>query len=101
MKPPMCKLCGKAHWLDAEHDGEASVPDYVREMAKGALGGDAAPFVDHLSPQIVPTEDVPTPMSPAQPAVIELCKTCERRQPPLGRTECDACRKQAYRERSK
>ena len=42
MKVPECKLCGKAHWSSEEHaDIEPNVPGYVREMARGALGGDA------------------------------------------------------------
>ncbi len=38
MKVPTCKLCGKAHWSSEEHSGEPSAPEYVREMAAGAMG---------------------------------------------------------------
>ena len=63
MKVPECKLCGRAHWASEEHSvSDVTVPEYVREMARGALGGEvpkyAAPFVDHLSPQIKRTEPI-------------------------------------------
>ena len=115
MKVPTCKLCGKAHWSYEDHyTGTSAInPDYVREMAAGAMGlsegakardaevpnigtmGDAAPFVDHLSPQIVPTPppDVPTDVPTTE---------CECGKPREGRYKsCTACRKRAYRERSK
>ena len=40
MKPPMCKLCGKAHWAFEDHytGNSAITPDYIRDMAAGALG---------------------------------------------------------------
>ncbi len=37
MKPPICKLCKKAHWTYEEHD-TGDVPEYVKEMVAGAMG---------------------------------------------------------------
>lgn len=41
MNVPTCKLCGKAHWSYEDHYtlNSAINPDYIREMAQGALGG--------------------------------------------------------------
>ena len=105
MKPPMCKLCGKAHWTYEDHYTGASAinPDYIQEMAAGAMGYESAPpvpvetipvrvratIVDYVPtpPPDVPT-DVPTP--------------CGCGKPREGRyKKCAACRKAAYRERSK
>lgn len=50
MKVPMCKLCGKAHWSYEDHAGmEPSVPEYVREMAAGAMGGDVVQHMGRIN----------------------------------------------------
>ena len=114
MKVPTCKLCGKAHWSSEEHDiKESGVPEYVKEMAKGALGGVSPGLVGlwpnddtnkrtepTMSPQDVPTPtDVPTGYVPTPQSVAGLCECGRTRD---GRhAKCAACRKRAYRERSK
>ena len=35
MKPPMCKICKKAHWLDASHD--TSALEEVRKLGASVL----------------------------------------------------------------
>lgn len=88
MKPPTCKVCQKAHWTyDGHFVSGVVVPAYIKEMAKGALGGDAAPFVDHLSPQIKRTEP------------INGRNKRTRGRPKKWGSEAE--RKRAYRERSK
>ncbi len=61
----------------------------LREAEAGTLG------VKHESPQDVPTPTVPTEYVP----VPENCACGRKREP--RRTVCAACRKKAYRERSK
>ncbi len=92
MKVPICKLCGKAHWLYEDHytATSAGVPEYVTEMVQVITG--TTPPKATMSPQTAPTESVPTTDVP----------TCECGKPREGRYKtCSACRKRAYRERSK
>ena len=113
MKPPICKVCQKAHWTyDGHFVSEVQVPEYVKEMAAGALGGDRAPqpagrydvgqhmgriTVTKVSPQNVPSGDiVPIDNMTGKPDLCECGKANE-----TGRSLCAACRKRAYRERSK
>jgi hypothetical protein len=51
-------------------------------------------YLASLSPSDVPSGDNPVEMSP-------LCSGCSERPPETGRSLCAACRKRAYRERSK
>lgn len=48
-------------------------------------------------PTNVPVTDVPTEMSPP----VQVCADCRVQPPEAGRSVCAACRKRAYRERSK
>lgn len=102
MKVPTCKLCGKAHWASEEHGGEPSVPEYVRDMAAGAMGvtrtDSPPPTSTGPSPSaVIVTQDVPTTVS-----LQGDVPTCECGKPCEGRyKKCAACRKRAYRERSK
>lgn len=105
MKPPNCKVCQKAHWTYEGHSvSEVKVPEYVSEMAKGALGYEKTivVFPDPNPPESITTtastgDDVPTTVS-----LHGDVPTCSCGKPREGRYKsCAACRKRAYRERSK
>ncbi len=106
MKPPICKLCGKAHWTYEEHDTFAL--EEVRKLGADVLGHEkrTVTFPDENPPettttvtQNVPTSDCPHVMSPPPG---ELSPQCACGKPRDGRHKsCAACRKRAYRERSR
>jgi hypothetical protein len=112
MNSPICKLCESRHWLDEEHKPGPGL-DKVRELGAVVLGYEKriVVFPDPNPPEAVtivagtdemmyvpanvPTETVvPTPDVPT-------CENCHKR-PREGRYKsCSACRKRAYRERSR
>ncbi len=104
MKPPVCKVCQKAHWTyDGHFVSTETVPDYVKEMAKGALGYEKTivVFPDKRPPEMV-TTTASTEVSPQELFVPTDVPTCECGKPKDGRhAKCAACRKRAYRERSR
>ena len=88
MNPPICKLCGERHWLDEGHKITETVPGYVQEMAKGALGRE--------SPEVAP---VPKTVAVEPSRSDKTCNACNKPVTGYGKT-CNACRQRAYRERS-
>lgn len=118
MKPPTCKVCQKAHWTyDGHSVSDTEVPEYVKEMARGALGDESLPpmpvetipvrvrakVVDHVP---TPPPDVPTSLQPDdvrewKPTVTEKpCNTCNKPVTGYGKV-CNACRQRAYRGRNR
>lgn len=99
MKTPQCKLCGKAHWSYEDHDGEPSVPEYVREMAAGAMGsrhdppgkGDVVQHMGRINVTVTKRRDE-TPVT--KPTVTKLGGRPKKH-------DSAAARQRAYRERSK
>ena len=91
VKVPICKLCGKAHWTYEEHAVmEPSVPEYVKEMAKGAMGVHQGPPPELGGLPIKRTETI-------------TGRTDEPNKRTRGRPKkwaSEAERKRAYRERS-
>jgi hypothetical protein len=113
VKPPNCKLCGKAHWTyEDHHTGNSAInPEYIREMASGAMGkvmpADSARGIPssevqpggmgrnfRMSPPVVPTDADCPHVIPAE----KLIPQCACGKPRDGRhSSCAACRKRAYR----
>ena len=86
MKPPICKLCGKAHWTYEEHAGsETEVPGYVKEMAAGAMG----------------RTDIPEKRTEKTISVQAEAPLNVRKRGRPKKWESEAERLRAYRERSK
>ena len=104
MKVPTCKLCQKAHWsYEGHYTGMSAInPDYIREMAAGALGRESSASEVGKAAAPVAVARVPkTETSAAEPSRSD--KTCNACNKPLhnrGKV-CNACRQRAYRERSK
>lgn len=104
MKPPICKVCQKAHWTyDGHFVSDVQVPEYVKEMARGALGrespasevdkGDGLGAVAHAASRV-------TPRAAAAEPSRSTCNACNKPLHNRGKV-CNACRQRAYRERSK
>jgi hypothetical protein len=95
MKPPVCKLCKKAHWTYEEHAAiEPSVPGYVKEMAVGAMGVHQGP----------PTQLGGLPIKRTEPISVRNNRTDEPIKRTRGRPKkwsSEAERLRAYRERSR
>lgn len=89
MKPPICKLCKSPHWTyEDHHTGTSAItPDYVKEMAKGAMGVHQGP----------PTQLGGLPINRTEPLTGRNKRT--RGRPRKWASEAE--RKKAYRERSK
>ncbi len=88
---PICKLCESRHWTWDEHALKGT-----EELQKvGAAVLRKSPVVPTMSPQ----EPLSPPDVPTYRPVPENCACGRKREP--RRTVCSACRKKAYRERSK
>ncbi len=101
MKPPICKLCKKAHWTYEEHD-TGEVPEYVQEMAAGAMGYEKRfyTFPDPDPPESVTTTTESRETVYAEAVTQKTCNACNKPYNNRGGV-CNACRQRAYRERSK
>jgi hypothetical protein len=100
MKPPICKLCQKAHWTYEPHQlRDVATPDYIKDMAQGAVGQEKriVVFPDPNLPESVTT------VTEGEPVYVESGKTCNACNKPYNNRGdvCNACRQRAYRERSK
>ena len=103
MKPPVCKVCQKAHWTyDGHFVSEVEVPQYVKDMAKGALGYEKTivVFPDPNPPETVTTVTKSSEVVFAEPVTQKTCNACNKPLHNRGQV-CNACRQRAYRERSK
>ena len=107
---PKCKLCGIAHWTYEEHTITSSSEE-ARKLGASVLGHEKriVVFPDPNPPESVTTTTdepmvyVPTtvPTETVVPTTVPTCDNCHKR-PREGRYKvCSACRKKAYRERSR
>ena len=103
---PKCKLCGSPHWTYEEHVLKGT--EALQKVGAGVLKRYVT-FPDPNPPETVttatkwPTVYVPTdvPTETVVPATVPTCEVCGKR-PREGRYKsCSACRKKAYRERSR
>jgi len=111
MNPPTCKLCESRHWLDEGHKPTAAL-EAVRKVGASVLGHEKriVVFPDPNPPEsVTTTTDEPMVYVPANVPTetvvptpdVPTCEVCGKR-PREGRYKvCSACRKKAYRERSK
>ena len=109
MKVPMCKLCGKAHWTYESHV-TTSVSEEVRELGASVLRKSPVATTQSYEPPVV-AETIPVRVkakivdyvpTPPPDVPTDVPTTCECGKPREGRYKsCSACRKRAYRERSK
>ena len=98
MKPPICKLCKSPHWTYEEHHTTNSAinPDYIREMAAGAMGLEGVIAI--VSPETATT--IAENVTRGHEVLAKMCNTCNKPLHNRGKV-CNACRQRAYRERSK
>ncbi len=101
MKPPICKVCQSPHWTYDGHKPTSALEE-VRKLGADVLGHEKriATFPDENPPETTTTvtQDVPTEVSLQE----EVVPTCECGKPREGRYKlCSACRKRAYRDRSR
>jgi hypothetical protein len=98
MKPPICKVCGSSHWTYEEH--KITGLEEVRKLGASVLRNTVTKrtVVPTMSPPTVPTDTDCPHVMPAE----ELTPQCACGKPRDGRhSSCAACRKRAYRERSR
>jgi hypothetical protein len=101
VKPPICKLCRKAHWTYETHD-TGEVPAYVEEMASGAMGQEKriTTFPDPNPAESVTVTAESRETVYVEPVTQKTCNACNKPLHNRGKV-CNACRQRAYRERSR